>query len=174
MHTDPFETKKMRGANLFDKDEPFLFPRIDIDIGNVNYGKIYGGGGIHVDNANRLFSCLLYLGKPKMIEGDHRMYSLMFKNPILKKSIKPKHNLFFISLQRNDSLHDVSPIENIVGERRAIYVAISCNAKIWKDPPLWLAKLSKNRRKKNIFSSLVFDLKNKIKLVFNKKINDLS
>ena len=48
------------------------------------------------------------------------------------------------SLQSNDAFHDVNPL--LIGERKAMYLSISCSKKIWKEYTNDKIKtLSKNR-----------------------------
>ncbi|HJX25962.1 MAG TPA: hypothetical protein VJ252_07375, partial [Chthoniobacterales bacterium] len=54
--------------------------------------------------------------------------------------------------------HDVEPIERIVGERRAFYMAVSCSEPIWKRKFIEMSVLNKNRydapHRSNIMSQL--------------------
>ena len=59
--------------NVYEKDQIFdkkninlqtqkniIYPRLDIGIGEIGYGKNSGGKRIHVDNPQRLISILFY------------------------------------------------------------------------------------------------------------------
>lgn len=125
----------------------FLFPRLDLGIGRLNYGKVNGGKGVHVDNSTRVISILVYIDdNPSMRGGEHRMYGLTGYEPILKKTYRPQRNLLIASLQSNHALHDVNPVTAIEGVRKAFYLAVSCSTAIWKPPAdRRLALLTRNR-----------------------------
>ena len=94
-----------------------------------------GGGGIHIDNPQRLISILFYVGGYTKIEGgEHRIWKTNNDKTNLKifEEIKPKSNLLIAALQNNDAYHDVNPITLINGTRNAFYMAISSNVPIWK------------------------------------------
>ena len=141
----PFESEfHMMNDNL--EQKPFLFPRLDIGFGGANYGKSNGGAGIHTDNAGRLISMLYYVNTPKeMVGGEHRMWGIDNKVPILEKEVKAVSGRLLASLQTNYALHDVNPITKIKGYRKAFYLAISCNQPIWNASEDWLMKLTSNR-----------------------------
>lgn len=125
----------------------YLFSRLDLGIGKLHYGARNGGGGIHTDNASRLISILLYMNSdPTMLGGEHRMYSLDGYQPKLEKVYRPEANMLIASLQTNRALHDVNPITRLSEPRLAVYMAVSCSEKIWReDPDPRLQKLTKNR-----------------------------
>ena len=77
--------------------------------------------------------------------GDHRLYEIANKSPLLHRAISPKRGLMIASLQTNYALHDVDPIITIDGYRKAFYIAISCNNQLWTREEDWLMKLTKNR-----------------------------
>ncbi|WP_152287668.1 2OG-Fe(II) oxygenase [Flavicella marina] len=136
------------GSALIEFPEPKLFSRIDIGYAGKAYGINNGGKGIHTDNRRRLFSCLLYINTPKNIKGgEHRMYQ-MHENYSLKqdKSYTPKQDLFLASLQSNYAFHDVNPITEIEGYRKAIYIGVTCSNELWKKiDDVNQAKLTQNR-----------------------------
>lgn len=146
----PYELSMIKiNENL--KDSPFLFPRLDLGYGGVDYGKNNGGGGVHTDNYGRVISIVYYVNSPKDMEGgEHRIYKIQDKKPLLEKIIEPKEGRLIASLQTNTALHDVNPITKIKGYRKAFYLAISCNKRIWKNSEDWLMKLTKNRDPQNI------------------------
>ena len=125
----------------------YLYSRLDFGIGKLHYGAENGGGGIHTDNASRLISILLYMnGDPTMLGGEHRMYSLDGYEPKLEKIYRPEANMLIASLQTNRALHDVNPITRLSVPRLAVYMAVSCSEKIWReDSDSHLQKLTKNR-----------------------------
>lgn len=126
------ETRK--GAPIREYESPKIFSRLDIGFAGLGYGIENGGKGIHTDNRRRLFSCLLYLNTPAgMVGGEHRLYSMSDNyKTTLEKSVPVQANLFVGSLQSNFALHDVNPITQIEGYRKAIYVGITCTNEIWK------------------------------------------
>jgi hypothetical protein len=128
-------------------DEAFLFPRLDLGIGKLNYGLENGGGGIHVDNLTRLISILVYIDEnPDMVGGEHRLYRLEDYTPVIEKIYPARGNFMVASLQSNRALHDVNPVTAIKGVRKAMYMAVSCSAEIWRpDPDVRLRKLTKSR-----------------------------
>ena len=150
IHAAPYETRSgIRPRHLSDteQNEAFLFPRLDIGVGKKGYGKVNGGRGVHVDNVTRLVSLLLYVDEnPTMIGGEHRMYNVVDGKPVVAVSYAPKPNLLVASLQSNRAYHDVNPITEIKGVRKALYMAISCSTRLWKPyANRRLEKLSQNR-----------------------------
>lgn len=143
---EPLE-KRVSGRAYVESGEPFLYPRFDIGYGGVGYGRHNGGRGVHIDNLPRLISILIFLNTPRfMVGGTHRLYGLRGSKPVLKKVYRPVAGLLIASLQSNRAFHDVEPIEKIDGERRAIYMAVSCSRPIWKkEIHLKLSALNKNR-----------------------------
>lgn len=167
IHSNPFETNKILSFDEY-KGEPFLYSRLDIGVGGLDYGKNNGGGGIHVDNYGRILSMLLYFDPTdEMIGGEHCLYKIQNKKAVLSKIITPKPNLLVTSLQTNTSLHSVNPVvfinkSNKKHLRRALYFSISCSRKIWTDPEIWIARLGKSRVKNNLINRL----KNKVARLF--------
>lgn len=144
---EPLETRS--GGPMGSGKEPRMFSRIDIGYGGKGYGLKNGGRGIHTDNRRRLFSCLLYLNTPQdMVGGAHRMYSVDADfTPTLSASFSPEADYFVGSLQSNFAFHDVDPITQITGVRKAIYVGITCTTDIWaRIADKRQARLTKNRQ----------------------------
>jgi len=151
---EPFEIggKVFNKKNFKKKEDLFLFSRLDIGSGEAGYGIKTGGGGIHVDNPQRLISILFYVGGfSKINGGEHRLWKVIDKKTKIVREIKPEPNLLIASLQNNISYHDVNPIKEISGTRNAFYIAVSCNSPIWKEVKLndFNAKYNKNRCKLN-------------------------
>ena len=120
--------KRISGRSFVSGTEAFLYPRFDIGYGGVGYGVNNGGRGIHIDNLPRLISILVFLNKPKsMTGGTHRLYGLRRGRPVLERVYAPTAGLMIASLQSNRAFHDVEPIAAIDGERRALYMAVSCS-----------------------------------------------
>ena len=73
---EPFEVGQIFNKKNFKKEEKsFLFPRLDIGLGESGYGINTGGSGIHIDNPQRLISILFYVGGYSSIEcGQHRIW----------------------------------------------------------------------------------------------------
>ena len=143
---EPVE-KRVSGRAYVESAQTFLYPRFDIGYGGVGYGLQNGGRGVHIDNLPRLISILIFLNTPRfMVGGTHRLYGLRGSTPVLKKVYQPVAGLLIASLQSNRAFHDVEPIEKIDGERRAIYMAVSCSRPIWKkEIHRELSALNKNR-----------------------------
>lgn len=161
-----FETieKPHEGIKVIDKNslsntqKKNIYSRIDIGVGKKNYGLKTGGGGIHVDNPQRLISLLFYCGGySNMKGGEHRIWKEDNGKMILEKIIVPKPNMMIASLQTNKSYHDVNPITEIEGTRNAFYLAISSSVKIWKDLEYseFNLKYNKNRCRKNLFRKII-------------------
>ena len=151
-------------------DSAFLFPRLDLGYGGVDYGKNNGGGGVHTDNLGRLISIIYYVNSPKdMLGGEHRIYGIQNKKPLLERIIEPKEGRLIASLQTNTALHDVNPITKIKGYRKAFYLAISCNKPIWRNSEDWLMKLTRNRDPQNIIHNGK-SLKSKLKVYLMRKL----
>ena len=128
------ETLETRtGGSIMNSKTPKIFPRLDIGYAGKGYGINNGGRGIHTDNKKRLFSCLLYLNEPNhMVGGEHRLYSMDENYKMhLKECYKVKQDFFIASLQNNTAFHDVNPILEIDGFRKAIYIGITCTNELW-------------------------------------------
>lgn len=148
IRSEPFEMREeLISLDNVSSSDAFLFPRLDIGIGRLDYGRVNGGGGIHVDNLTRLVSILLYVDdNPSMVGGEHRMYRLDGAKPIVEKVYAPKGNMLVASLQSNTALHDVNPITAIDGLRKAMYMAVSCSTELWvPHSDRQLQKLTKSR-----------------------------
>jgi len=145
---EPYEKRgDLIGFKNVTKDTAFLFPRLDIGIGKLNYGVDNGGGGIHVDNLTRLVSILVYIDdNPDMVGGEHRLYRLDGHTPVVAQVYPARGDFMVASLQSNRAFHDVNPVTAITGVRKAMYLAVSCSAEIWRpDRDTRLAKLTKSR-----------------------------
>lgn len=142
---DPYELRNFISRKNNMNDDLFLFPRMDFGVGYAGYGYMNGGRGIHTDNVTRLISIMLFFTDQSALrKGEHLLYGVENKTPKLKKKIDLKKNRLLASIQSNDAYHAVDPL--LAGERRAIYMSISCSSRIWKDyEDPFLRKLSKNR-----------------------------
>ena len=149
LDSKPFEVGKIYNKQSFKKKEnSFLYPRLDIGMGEKGYGIKTGGSGIHIDNPQRLISILFYVGGFSKIEGgEHRLWKVNDKKVQIAKEIKPNPNLLIASLQNNISYHDVNPITEITGTRNAFYIAISCSNPIWKEIKVTEFNLKHNRNR---------------------------
>ena len=149
INSKPFEIGKIYNKeNLKKKKSSFLYPRLDIGIGEKGYGIDTGGKGIHIDNPQRLISILFYVGGFSKIEGgEHRLWKKVDGQAKVAKEIKPNSNLLIASLQNNISYHDVKPITEISGTRNAFYLAISCSNPIWKKVKVNEFNLKHNRNR---------------------------
>jgi hypothetical protein len=152
----PYEGRAMIGRAVPTKSDAFLFPRLDLGIGRVGYGKVNGGKGVHVDNLTRVVSILVYVGdNPSMVGGEHRLYGLDGHEPVVKKVYRPRPNMLLASLQSNLALHDVNPVAALVGVRKAFYMAVSCSTEIWRPPAdRRLARLTSNRYRKTLLERI--------------------
>lgn len=144
---EPFEARTKINVDRVGSKDPFLFPRLDLGVGRLNYGREHGGGGVHVDNLTRLISTLVYIGEnPSMKGGEHRLYKLEGTRPLIDKVYAPKPNFMVASVQSNFAYHDVNPVTHIEGVRKAFYLAVSCSTEIWRPHrDRSLSKLTKNR-----------------------------
>ena len=152
---NPFDLKfspqpyELRGNIMSRKnlsEDLFIFPRIDIGLGLKDYGKINGGKGPHIDNLTRIISIMIYFTNQDDIKGgEFRMFNVDENYEYsLKKIINIKENLLLASLQSNSAFHDVNPL--LDGERKAMYLSISCSKVIWNEIEDQKIKiLSKNR-----------------------------
>jgi len=156
---EPYEGAKVVDKNsLSNKKKKNIYSRIDIGVGKKNYGIKTGGGGIHVDNPQRLISLLFYCGGYSHIKGgEHRIWKKESGNMKLENIIVPKPNMLIASLQTNISYHDVNPIKEIEGTRNAFYLAISSSIKTWKSVKYskFNLKYNKNRCKKNFLRKMI-------------------
>lgn len=143
---EPIE-QRVTGRFVPGEAGPFLYPRFDIGYGGLGYGRHNGGGGVHIDNLPRLISVMVFLNTPRsMVGGSHRLYGLRRNKPVLEREYRPVAGLLVASLQSNRAFHDVDPIVQIDGERRAFYMAVSCSQPIWKkESHRKLSALSRNR-----------------------------
>ena len=151
----------------FPTTAPFIYSRLDIGQGGLGYGLNNGGGGIHVDNSSRLISVLYYVNtNTSMIGGDFRGYSFEQSQDRMKHefSVTPEKGLMLASLQMNHSFHDVDPIQEITGFRKAFYIAISCSRPIWVKGDQSLMKRTVNRYQGS--NSLLFRAKRKFSRIF--------
>ena len=158
LNKNPYEVKKIFGKHNFKKENNvFLYPRLDIGLGEVGYGINTGGKGIHIDNPQRVISILFYAGGYTKIDGgEHRIWKKTGDKIEIERIIQPKPNLLIASLQNNMSFHDVNPIKKISGTRNAFYMAISCSSAVWKNIKVndFNLKYNKNRCKLNLLSKL--------------------
>jgi hypothetical protein len=152
----PYEGRTMLTRGRAPANATFLFPRLDLGIGRLGYGKVNGGKGVHVDNLTRLVSILVYIDdNPSMRGGEHRLYALKDYQPLLRKTYRPQRNLLIASLQSNRALHDVNPVTAINGVRKALYMAVSCSTEIWKPPgERRLARLTGNRYRPTVMERI--------------------
>ena len=157
--SEPFEVGKVYNKKNFKKNKnSFLYPRLDIGMGEKGYGIKTGGSGIHVDNPQRLISILFYAGGySEMKGGEHRLWRVADEQVKISKEIKPHSNLLVASLQNNISYHDVNPISEITGTRNAFYIAISSSNPIWKKVKVndFNLKHNRNRCKLNFFTRVI-------------------
>ena len=162
----PYEIGNVFNKNNFsNKENFFLYPRLDLGLGEKGYGITTGGRGIHIDNPQRLISILFYVGGfSKMSGGEHRLWKVIDEKAVIAKTIKPKSNTLIASVQNNISYHDVNPIKEISGTRNAFYIAISCNSPIWKKVKVndFNIKHNRNRCKLNLFQKIKKKFLNKI------------
>ena len=158
VNSNPYEVGEIFNKNNFGrKKKSFLYPRLDIGLGELGYGINTGGNGIHIDNPQRLISMLFYVGGFEQIEGgEHRIWKKKNDNLEIERVIKPEPNMLIASIQNNISYHDVNPITRILGTRNAFYIAISCNSSIWKKIKIneFNLKYNRNRCKTNFFYKL--------------------
>lgn len=171
LHPEPYEKRNLIHHRNLAKTA-FLFPRLDIGIGRVGYGKVNGGHGIHTDNLTRLVSILVYIEEnTSMVGGEHRLYKLDGKTPVVDKVYAPKPNLMIASLQSNRAFHDVNPITEIEGVRKGFYLAVSCSTAIWRPAKeRWMQKLSRNRLKRSAIRRGIGTLKaNAKKIMFSQR-----
>lgn len=156
----PHEVGGVKGKNQLNNiDEKFVYPRLDIGLGVEGYGKNNGGGGIHIDNPQRIISLLFYLGGYDHIEGgDHRIWKMNKNKDDLEvyETIKPKKNLLIAGLQNNFAFHDVKPVQKINGSRNAFYMAVSSSVPVWKNVKNdnFNIKYNKNRVRLNFIQKL--------------------
>ena len=159
IQSQPFEIGEVfNKQNLKKKKESFLYPRLDIGMGEKGYGIKTGGNGIHVDNPQRLISILFYVGGFSKIKGgEHRLWKIDNEKVQIAKEFKPNSNLLIASLQTNISYHDVNPVTEITGTRNAFYIAISCSNPIWKKVKVneFNLRHNRNRCKLNFFNEII-------------------
>lgn len=123
-----------------------IYTRLDIGYGKDKYGKIGGGGGIHIDNRSRLFSMLLYFCDDNDFENGEFQIHDCENNFIISEKIKPKHNLAIISIQNNQAYHSVNPVKKCKSPRYGLYMSIFSKRNLWKKiDDNYLSKMSKNR-----------------------------
>lgn len=143
----PYELRNfINEKKIEDSQDLFLFPRIDFGIGYSGYGINNGGRGVHTDNITRLISVLLFFtNQEEIVGGEHFLHKVDENyNPKIFKTIEVKENRLIASIQSNNAYHSVNPL--ISGERKAVYMSVSCSKKIWSDyKDEKLKFLSKNR-----------------------------
>lgn len=157
---NPYEINGIIGKKeLKNNYSKFLYPRLDIGVGTKGYGKNNGGGGIHIDNPQRLISILFYVGGYSEIKGgEHRIWKKNYQSNTLEihEEIKPKKNLLVAGLQNNLAFHDVNPIISVNGSRNAFYLAISSTVPVWKKVKSneFNSKYNKNRVTPTFFQKI--------------------
>lgn len=152
------ENSESANAILNKNSRAFLYPRFDIGTGLKGYGITTGGGGVHIDNQQRLISMLFYVGGYQEISGgEHRIWKKTKdeKEIEIHEVIKPEKNLMILGLQNNLAFHDVNPVKSINGTRNAFYLAVSCSTPIWSKVKFssFNNKYNKNRVEKHFFHS---------------------
>jgi hypothetical protein len=157
----PVEIGKVFNLDNFQNNssKEYLYSRLDLGFGKVNYGLSTGGKGPHIDNPQRLISVLIYVGGFTEIEGgEHRTYKKISDDLEIFETLKPLKNRVIASLQNNEAFHDVKPVMNIDGQRNAFYLAISSSKKIWKSCKRNKVNINynKNRVEKSIIKK-IFD-----------------
>jgi hypothetical protein len=144
----PYELRNfITRSHLKNDQQLFLFPRMDFGVGYSGYGIQNGGRGVHTDNITRLVSILLFFTDQGEIDGgEHQLHTINENyDPKITNKINVKKNRLVASLQSNDAFHSVNPL--LAGERRAIYMSVSCSKQIWKDyNDEKLKFISQNRR----------------------------
>lgn len=109
-----------------------LYTRLDIGYGLEGYGVRGGGGGVHIDNASRLFSMLIYFNKQSDFEGGgFNFHVIRDKKPETVKTVQLKENRSLISLQNNTAFHSVSEIKKCKKPRFAVYIAVASRNRLW-------------------------------------------
>lgn len=154
-------------AVLHKNSKAFLYPRFDIGTGLKGYGISTGGGGVHVDNQQRLISGLFYVGGyQKILGGEHRIWKKTKdkKKIEIHEVIEPEKNLMILALQNNIAFHDVNPVNSIDGTRNAFYLAVSSSKSVWAKVKnsSFNRKYNKNRVKNNFIFQFFQKLKRKI------------
>jgi plasmid maintenance system antidote protein VapI len=121
-----------KGLNEFDRLNPFFFSRVDVGYGMEGYGVINGGKGLHIDNTNRVISCLLYFNSQSDFEGGE--FEICDKDGSTIQRISLQENLLISSSQNKDGWHRVNPLTKLKGDkpRIGIYFALSTNYEYWE------------------------------------------
>ena len=114
-----------------EKGNKILYSRVDLGYGLKGYGVVNGGRGLHIDNPNRVISCLLYLCDQKDFIGGE-FEACKSDGSVLEK-IELKNNRCILSVQDEFGWHRVNPLTDLLSNspRVAIYFALSANYKYW-------------------------------------------
>lgn len=115
---------------LFQTDEKFLYGRMDVGYGIEGYGVVNGGKGNHIDNFNRIISCLLYFSDQSDMEGGE--FEITNAKGETLQRINIRENLLIASVQDKDGWHRVNPVRSVKSPRKAIYFALSYSQKYWE------------------------------------------
>lgn len=135
-------------------DEPVgrveLYSRLDLGYGSEGYGRRGGGGGIHIDNASRLVSGLVYFSdQSDMVGGEFELVRLDHEGKECGSRLVPiRQNRGVVSLQTNSAFHRVRPVVSCERPRYALYFAIASRTRLWR--PIEnrsLARRSQNRHR---------------------------
>lgn len=110
---------------VFKSNDTFLYSRMDVGLGFEGYGLINGGKGNHIDNKNRIISCLLYFSDQDDFEGGEFLST--DKDGNVLQSFNIRENMFIASVQDEDGWHMVNPVTKLKtgNPRIAIYFALS-------------------------------------------------
>lgn len=128
-HNYDFKNHIEPDNGVFQTNEKFMYGRMDVGFGIEGYGEINGGKGNHIDNFNRVISCLLYFSDQDDFNGGEFEVTDKYGNTL--QSLKIRENMCIMSVQDKDGWHRVNPVKALLtGKPRvAIYFALSAT---WK------------------------------------------
>ena len=114
---------------LVREQKQFLYSRMDIGFGFEGYGLLKGGKGNHIDNYNRIISCLLYFSDQDSFDGGQ--FQSTDKDGNILQEFNIRENMFIASVQDADGWHRVEPVTKLRdgNPRIAIYFALSTTFK---------------------------------------------
>jgi hypothetical protein len=114
---------------LIRTEEKFFYGRMDVGFGLEGYGLFNGGKGNHIDNFNRVISCLLYFTDQSEIEGGE--FEITNKEGLTEQRVSIRENMCIMSVQDSKAWHRVNPVNRLVNgnPRTAIYFALSYSQK---------------------------------------------
>lgn len=115
------------GVPIFQSLRFYTYARLDIGVATKGYGINNGGRGAHIDNKQRLISCLLYFSDQSELQGGE--FQMCDSRGQVYETIPVKRNRAIISIQNENAWHKVNPLKS--GIRRFVYFSLNSSWNYW-------------------------------------------